>query len=452
MTCTWPDGTTGATIRSGAFELFAERLRDMAAEASWCPDGVYRPIKQIDVVLLGDVMDQIRSIEWTLEDKVGGRTIRPWDDPDLPRFFEKVEHITNHILTNKENAKSFAILRNLGRAVRIPQRTLHGRPNWKAELISVDVRIHYMVGNHDWFLHLPGEPFDKLRQRVVTTMGLSNSAAPFPYEISESPELEKVFAEHKVFARHGDKFDSINYGADTGRNASSLGDAMVVELFNRFPDQVEEEMRDDLPADLLPALRELANVRPSLLAPSWITGMLTRFNVPQSYEGKVKEIWDDLVTEFLEVDYVRSFDKPFKFDMVDALQGILTFQKILSFDRVSDLLTKIQEKFWNGNVSYLEHALKEESILSQKAKFVVYGHTHHHEVIPLNSAIINGEPFDQLYLNSGTWRPLHELSRYDTRARRFVSYKVMTYTAFYKGDERKGRPFETWSGVLSDSY
>ena len=31
----------------------------------------------------------------------------------------------------------------------------------------------------------------------------------------------------------------------------------------------------------------------------------------------------------------------------------------------------------------------------------------------------------------------------------FVGYNVMTYPAFFKADERLGRPFESWSGALS---
>ena len=30
----------------------------------------------------------------------------------------------------------------------------------------------------------------------------------------------------------------------------------------------------------------------------------------------------------------------------------------------------------------------------------------------------------------------------------FAFYHVMTYLAFFREDERSGRPFETWSGTL----
>ena len=55
------DGTGAATISPGAFDIFAEQLHDLAASASWRVDGSYRPLERIDLVLLGDVLDVIRS-------------------------------------------------------------------------------------------------------------------------------------------------------------------------------------------------------------------------------------------------------------------------------------------------------------------------------------------------------------------------------------------------------
>ena len=49
------DGTSGTTISPGAFHLLADRLADLAAAASYRLDGTYRPIEQIDLLLLGDV-------------------------------------------------------------------------------------------------------------------------------------------------------------------------------------------------------------------------------------------------------------------------------------------------------------------------------------------------------------------------------------------------------------
>jgi hypothetical protein len=60
----------------------------------------------------------------------------------------------------------------------------------------------------------------------------------------------------------------------------------------------------------------------------------------------------------------------------------------------------------------------------------------------------NGHPFNQMYFNTGTWRPVHELATRNPKEEEFIDFNVMTYVAIYKDDERAGRKFETWSGAL----
>jgi hypothetical protein len=78
----------------------------------------------------------------------------------------------------------------------------------------------------------------------------------------------------------------------------------------------------------------------------------------------------------------------------------------------------------------------------------VHGHTHRQTVVPLDVSMQHGRRFDQLYLNTGTWRCVHEQACHQPADHEFVGYAVMTYSAFFKPDERKGRRFETWSGSL----
>ena len=53
-----------------------------------------------------------------------------------------------------------------------------------------------------------------------------------------------------------------------------------------------------------------------------------------------------------------------------------------------------------------------------------------------------------VYINSGTSRPVFDLARFRPKDEEFFGYHVMTYLAFFKEGERKGRFFETWSGSL----
>src|SRR5688500_7507265 len=79
------DGTIGESLPPGAFQIFAERLRELAESASWRADGSYRPVERIDLILLGDMLDAIRSAHWGTQEQV-----RPWSDPDSPDVVEQV--------------------------------------------------------------------------------------------------------------------------------------------------------------------------------------------------------------------------------------------------------------------------------------------------------------------------------------------------------------------------
>ena len=71
------------------------------------------------------------------------------------------------------------------------------------------------LGNHDWLLHAPGKEFDAIRATVAARLGLNNRAdVPFPHDPNESGEILDVMRKHKVFARHGDIFDPLNFEGD----------------------------------------------------------------------------------------------------------------------------------------------------------------------------------------------------------------------------------------------
>jgi hypothetical protein len=57
---------------------------------------------------------------------------------------------------------------------------------------------------------------------------------------------------------------------------------------------------------------------------------------------------------------------------------------------------------------------------------------------------VNGK---EIY-DSGTWHAVFDRAQYRPKDEEFFGYRVMTYLAFFKGDERKGKAFETWSGSL----
>jgi hypothetical protein len=252
-----------------------------------------------------------------------------------------------------------------------------------------------------------------------------------------------------MFARHGDVHDPFNFEGD--RNASSLGDAIVVELLNRFPAVVEQELGNDLPDATFAGLREIDNVRPLLLVPVWVDGILERTCAFPELRKRVKVIWDRLADQFLEQPFVRQRDTWNPNDLVDGLQRVLKFSKRLSIGWASSLLEFINGMRGNVGESYSSHALAEQDFRNRRARHIVYGHTHYAESIPLDASYAEGFVLNQMYFNSGTWRRTHRQTVLAPSEHEFIPADVMTYLAFFQGDERKGRPYETWSGTLGIS-
>ena len=455
------DGTSGNTISAGAFRAFRERLRDMAYDASWRANGDYKPIESLDIVLLGDILDLIRSTRWPASRKDAGY-VRPWDAREKPELFQKkIAEISAAILRN--NKESLDVLKSLGsgKLITLPR----VGPDHKPAGVSrepgdpgrrpVDVRLHYLIGNHDWFYHLKGARFNQIRRRVVNAIGLANSPnQPFPHDPLESDAISEVYREHRVFARHGDIHDPFNYEDD--RDRSSLGDAIVVDLLNRFPTEVERKMADQLPPECIRALKEIDNVRPLVVIPVWVDGVLRRTCPDRARIKEVKDIWDGLVDEFLELDFVKERDTWNPIGAVDKLELVLKFSKGISLGSASRLLGWFNEKFGGAQGSYQKHAAAEREYKNRNARYIVYGHTHHQEIVPLDASFSPPTMVEQMYMNSGTWRRVHEPARANPEEEEFLSFNVMTYIGFFKNkdrddDERAGRPFEFWSGALGVS-
>ncbi len=443
------DGTCGKPVSPSAYTLFAERLKELARNASWRADGKYIPLGSIDIVMLGDILDVLHSTRW-LEKSYGEKGyVRPWTDFHAPEFASTLNDITDAIIRN--NSESASILRNLTtEGITLPAATIRGGMDSKRPAIPVKVRIHYMIGNHDWYYHLPNADFDAIRKKIVKAFGLTNSCHPFPHQMNESPELLGIMEEHHVFSRHGDIYDPFNYSPEQGRDAASLGDAFAIEILNGFPVEVERQMGSDLPPRLLESLRELVNVRPALATSLWISSQMRHNNISAGLQKKVKALWNDMSREFLKLDFVQAKNSPFKLDLFDGLRLAITLTDSLSFKAIDNLVIWIRNKIGTDRITYAQHALQEKAFLERKAQFIVYGHTHHHEIVPLDSFEVASQPISQMYFNSGTWHTYFDLAIFNPGEQKFVPYQVLTYLSFFKSGERQGRLFETWSGSRSN--
>ncbi len=434
------DGSVGQSIPAGAFQIFARRLRDLTVSASYRTGGSYRPVQQIDVLLLGDVLDLIRSAHWLTGDA------RPWHNAQTQPVVATTARIVGDMLV--VNAQSLSELRTMATlGIGIPSHDPHDARIHLAEDCRVPVRIHYLVGNHDWMLRIPGPAYDRIRQAVVKHLGLANRFdRPFAHDPAESDELLETLRRHRVLARHGDIYDPFNFEGD--RNASSLGDAIVIELINRFTHAVEMELGGELPPETLLGLREIDNIRPTLLVPVWIDGLLERTCPLPALRKQVKQIWDTLADRFLQLDFVRSRDTWNPIDLVDGLQRVLKFSRRLSVGWASAIVNWLHGLRGSQEASYYHHALLEQDFRNRRAKHIVYGHTHHAESVPLDASYAGEAVLNQVYFNCGTWRRVYRPTHWSPAEHEFIAADSMTYLAFFDGDERGGRPYETWSGTL----
>ena len=444
------DGTTAQSIPPSAFRLFADRLRETATLASWRSDGKYQPIKELDLVLMGDILDPLHSTLW-FNPVVGSvEIVRPWSDSSTPDFAAKLLEVTRAIL--QENHQAAEVLRRCanGELVWLPPADGRGQPTASSrERIPLKVRIHYMVGNHDWYYHLKGKAYDRIRGEIIEQLGLCNPVSLFPHEPEEYPPLKDLLERYRVVARHGDQFDKFNFDREKGRDSATLGDVFTMEVCNRFPVEVQNRYGSELPPGIVDSLRRIANIRPVLAAPLWIRGQIGHYADARSLERDLKRVWDEIAEEFLQLDFLRQADKAYKFDVVDAMQLIVKISGRASFSNINDLAIWVRDRMSEGQPSFAQHALLEPDFLVNKARYVVYGHTHHHEVIPLD--MVNGSDFadSEVYFNSGTWHSYYDLAIRNPREQKFVPYQSLTYVTFYTNDEHEGRHFETWSGTYA---
>jgi hypothetical protein len=293
------DGSLGPSPSIAALTFLAHRLAEIAARTSLRVERGDHPIETIDLLLLGDALDLMRSDLWL------DHSERPWHGPHIPEVFELIARITGRILDH--NSAALAILRAMAAGAPLP------------------VRIHYMVGDCDWPFHLPGPHYDRLRSIVAAQLGLAApDDRPFPHEPAESDVLSQLLDRHRIVARHGDIFDPIHFDED--RNASSLGDAIAIEILGRFQRTARAEFANKLSMAAFAELAELGNHRPLVSAPARIERLLQQ-RCRSAVREQVRALWDSLVDRFVELSFVRSRTAWNPIDHVDGLLDLLKFSR-----------------------------------------------------------------------------------------------------------------------------
>lgn len=414
------DGSSGTTIHPRAFCKLFELLLDIIG------DPKKNKIQKVHLVLLGDIIDVIRSDVWLRQEKgQAEKPIRPWSsaldyDKEGHNLQYYTESIVDKIISTDNNILIKIYLEEFQTLCR---------------KFNIDVELSYLIGNHDWLINR----YPSTRQKIASFLGLPN---PQCYETNRFPEY-LAFEDYGVVARHGDCFDRLNYAGN--RDASSIGDALVIDLLNQFPIRVQRDLQLDDDHPLIMQLREIDNIRPLLDIPAWIRGVCRHFT---GFEVQVHEIWNDLANEFLHLQVVK--------DLARSQPGLWFFLRFVlrlttrcSWGGLMKILARgIIRRYYQKMDCYEAYACKD--IEDKNAAYVVYGHTHNAQQIPLIiRSISEKKDLEQVYFNSGTWRKVFERTAFDKENCDVIGWYVLTFIVFYLETEKEpDRNYEMWSASL----
>jgi len=291
-----------------------------------------------------------------------------------------------------------------------------------------------------------------LRRKVRKKLGIPFSERPFAHVYSD--------VDYGVLARHGHEYDEFNYEGGPSYEHEDymrvpIGDAVTTELVARLPwrimkraaiKKLPKEQRDRLRRNL----QEIENVRPFSAILEWLLYQVkTNPTIKESIEDSV----DDIISEFNGLNFVKRWyshhDKWHDFmDEADKIQAVLYLLekfKIFPSERWMPYLEKIKRRFEKDDL--LKAAKEEYAGLDDRIRYVVYGHSHMPVQVPIRVIETPDGPKQYVYLNTGTWRTLYRRCR---QGLGFIGWKNLTYTVFYRREERGSDvpAFETWTGTL----
>jgi|GEM_PF-481782 len=464
------DGTAGEhNLPFSAFEsVFLSDILSLAEE---------KEAKEIIILLLGDVVDLIRSTKWLDLD----RKSRPWGAEGLrdipsPREGSGTEQQCLKIMgqvppdsLNRstppqsldkdtilfKNWETFKLFRDLGTYIR--NHTQRDIPS----------RVIYVPGNHDRLCNLYPAVRDELRK----TLGLTVS----PETIEGDPDGQWWFRSdfeeeaYGVYARHGHQYDVWNFGGGNdltrlGHLQVPVGDVLTTEFAVKIPwllDSLRKKYR--ISKAVVEKTKDIDNVRPLSGVLEWIY-----YRMRQDDHGRVRkaldEVFDRSIKELLKTDLIQQWRSPrTHVDELVRLAGSRWLRwipgKLLDLLDGEDLLPLFMgmtgepadpEKDLLLQAAYRENIWRE----NRSIRFVVYGHTH----TPLQRPLDAKENREIFYINTGTWRNgIHKTVGLD-QSPDFVDLKQMTYTIFYREDEdERGKEpntlsFDTWTGTKKKYY
>jgi UDP-2,3-diacylglucosamine pyrophosphatase LpxH len=432
------DGSAGEhNFSYRAVEYFFDDLVAIATKPS-------NDIKEIKLVLLGDIFDLLRTENWfgyPVDERPWGTNEHAIEVHAQTLFDAIVDYNDTQVDEKQQKWRTFQRFRQ-----------------WVAELpsrcgLETAVQLVYLPGNHDRLINR----YSSLRKKVCDCLGIS-AAGHNPQDSFANVYKDLAYG---VFARHGHEYDKYNYEGGTGYTWNDyqrvpIGDPITTELVARLPYTLARRLEpvtwltSSEKASIKRNFQEIENVRPLSATIEWLL-----YQVRQ--DRRLKEIIEDTIKEVIDyfdnLDFVKSWyarhdkwtDWQDEADKIQAFLFLLRNFKLYRTEKLWDLAMKAKDYFMTDDL--LAAAPREYFHLDPQIRYVVYGHTHDPLVSAVRSVPAAPYPLEQVYLNTGTWRGRYFKSTQDDS---FIPWKNMTYVIFYQAGER-GNPypvFETWTGSL----
>jgi hypothetical protein len=247
--------------------------------------------------------------------------------------------------------------------------------------------------------------------------------------------------EHSVLAKHGHEWDPINR---YGQGRSAFGDAIVIDLLLRLPKLVAELLGLDERDSRLAFLYEIDNVRPQHPRPMarWLLAGLDRLGpvhpeAPAAVQTAIMILASRLSELAKEKRFRNSVEARWWTDMLFRVAKFVA-------SRLGTLETAIRmPRGGEGLASYRRNAfldLQAAHATGGNYRYIVCGHTHLHELVPLET-LPDGEP--PLYINTGTWRRCHRVAEISYRSQigSFTTWQEECFVILYsQADQAQGSP------------
>jgi UDP-2,3-diacylglucosamine pyrophosphatase LpxH len=461
------DGTAGEhNLPYSAFKsVFLSDIAELAKE---------KGAKEVKILLLGDIIDLIRSTKWFEVDMDD----RPWGNKGL----EAITRPRKGTVTEKQCLKilgkvSERSLNNSEPPRSLPRNTILHK-NWHTFKLfrdlntnldkNIPVKVIYVPGNHDRLCNLYPSVRDALRKQLGLTVEQDT--------VDGDPNAEWWYKQdfldedHGLYARHGHQFDIWNFGGGNdhtrlGHLQAAIGDVFTTEFAVKIPwmlDRVRAEFSEVTP-EIVETTKDIDNVRPLSAVMEWIYYKIKREDHDKVREA-FEEVFDRIIKELLDISFVQRWRSPYTY-IDEALRTVSSRwlswlpKGLVDLMDAEDLLPLIMgmtggpedpEKDVYTRAAYNESIWKK----IKGIHFILYGHTHR----PLQHPLDVEDGREVFYINTGTWRNrIHKTVALD-KAPDFIDLKQMTYTILYRRDEdtsgKKGETlsFDVWTGVKKKHY